>query len=283
MEDPFTGCPMLQCNIADVPSLITWALQFNHDENSPEVGPDRQRHAKTMEQAQREVRAIVGVLLLSRTKSISYSYLAQKQAAELLFGLCVNSLRSRLPQIEQKVQRNACDCGSWEQNCSRQETDPATPSNSNKSAKRKQRRKKQRRQRLEAQRSTASTPPSSNGSIAGVVGSADTTDAHQLPVSSPEPPTSPEDTALTDEDQISLDDQHMSLDSDMINTVRTLSIESEESDSADPSPDTSEDDDALVAEMEALRAQLGNMKKKRENLRTKLRGAWQATVNAGST
>ncbi|GAB5030588.1 Hypothetical protein NocV09_00302540 [Nannochloropsis oceanica] len=83
---------LLCCAVGDVEDLITWAEDFD----AQEYTSSGQRHAATLEHGQREVRAIVGQLLLSQVRAAWHHHAAQTQAEQYLFSLVMHALRMQL-------------------------------------------------------------------------------------------------------------------------------------------------------------------------------------------
>lgn len=82
------GGKILACQVSDVEDLITWHEDFD----SQEYTSSGQRHAATLEHGQREIRSIIGSLLLSQLKSCWHNHTAQVQA-EQVSPLWTNSIR----------------------------------------------------------------------------------------------------------------------------------------------------------------------------------------------
>ncbi|CAN0555459.1 unnamed protein product [Ectocarpus sp. 12 AP-2014] len=64
---------LLSCPIEDVEELICWHEDFD----SREYTRSSQRHAATLEHGQREIRSIVGSVLLSQLRTTYHNHLAQ--------------------------------------------------------------------------------------------------------------------------------------------------------------------------------------------------------------
>mmetsp|Transcript_23240 Transcript_23240/g.72584 ORF Transcript_23240/g.72584 Transcript_23240/m.72584 type:complete len:670 (-) Transcript_23240:1987-3996(-) len=75
-----------------VEELIYWY----EDMSSQEFDTGGQRHAATLEHAQREVRSIVGAALLQQLRLAWQSHMARVQSEQFLFYLCVDAVRTDL-------------------------------------------------------------------------------------------------------------------------------------------------------------------------------------------
>ncbi len=83
---------VLCCAVGDVEDLISWHEDFD----SQEYASSGQRHAATLEHGQREIRSIIGSLLLSQLKAAWHSQSAHVQAEQYLFSLVVHAIRTQL-------------------------------------------------------------------------------------------------------------------------------------------------------------------------------------------
>ncbi|CAN0145616.1 unnamed protein product, partial [Ectocarpus sp. 4 AP-2014] len=83
---------LLSCPIEDVEELICWHEDFD----SREYTRSSQRHAATLEHGQREIRSIVGSVLLSQLRSTYHNHLAQVQGEQYLFALVLQAIRTRI-------------------------------------------------------------------------------------------------------------------------------------------------------------------------------------------
>ena len=79
ITDPKTSMKVLSCPVNEVEDLINWHEDFD----SQEYTSSGQRHAATLEHGQREVRSIIGSLLLSQLKSCWHNHTAQVQAEQV--------------------------------------------------------------------------------------------------------------------------------------------------------------------------------------------------------
>jgi hypothetical protein len=70
---------VLLCPVTEVEDLISWHEDFD----SQEYTSSGQRHAATLEHGQREVRSIIGSILLSQLKSCWHNHTAQMQAEQV--------------------------------------------------------------------------------------------------------------------------------------------------------------------------------------------------------
>ncbi|CAN0076818.1 unnamed protein product [Ectocarpus sp. 12 AP-2014] len=83
---------LLSCPIEDVEELICWHEDFD----SREYTRSSQRHAATLEHGQREIRSIVGSVLLSQLRTTYHNHLAQVQGEQYLFALVLQAIRTRI-------------------------------------------------------------------------------------------------------------------------------------------------------------------------------------------
>jgi len=79
ISDPKTNTKVLSCPVNEVEDLINWHEDFD----SQEYTSSGQRHAATLEHGQREVRSIIGSLLLSQLKACWHNHTAQVQAEQV--------------------------------------------------------------------------------------------------------------------------------------------------------------------------------------------------------
>jgi hypothetical protein len=73
------GRKVLACDVNDVEELISWHEDFD----SQEYAASGQRHAATLEHGQREIRSLVGALLLAQLRSCWHAHTAQVQAEQV--------------------------------------------------------------------------------------------------------------------------------------------------------------------------------------------------------
>eukprot|EP00903_Cladosiphon_okamuranus_P019575 g18003.t1 len=83
---------LLSCPLEDVEELISWHEDFD----SREYTRSSQRHAATLEHGQREIRSIVGSVLLSQLRTNYHNHLAQVQGEQFLFALVLQAIRTRI-------------------------------------------------------------------------------------------------------------------------------------------------------------------------------------------
>ncbi len=95
------GRKVLACDVQDVEELITWHEDFD----SQEYAASGQRHAATLEHGQREVRSLVGALLLSQLRGCWHAHTAQVQAEQ------VRQDRQTRERTGQRLQRSSGWCG----------------------------------------------------------------------------------------------------------------------------------------------------------------------------
>ena len=73
------GRTVLACAVDDVEELISWHEDFD----SQEYAASGQRHAATLEHGQREIRSLVGSMLLSQLRTCWHAHTAQVQAEQV--------------------------------------------------------------------------------------------------------------------------------------------------------------------------------------------------------
>ncbi|CAM9987911.1 unnamed protein product [Scytosiphon promiscuus] len=83
---------ILSCPLEDVEELICWHEDFD----SREYTRSSQRHAATLEHGQREIRSIVGSVLLTQLRTNYHNHLAQVQGEQYLFALVLQAIRTRV-------------------------------------------------------------------------------------------------------------------------------------------------------------------------------------------
>ncbi|CAB1110940.1 unnamed protein product [Ectocarpus sp. CCAP 1310/34] len=86
---------MLICDVMDVEDLIYFHEEFSASSQELDSSGS-QRHASTLDQGQREVRSILGGLVLSQLRSVWHTQTAQVQAEQYLFCLVVDAVRTML-------------------------------------------------------------------------------------------------------------------------------------------------------------------------------------------
>ncbi|CAM9849560.1 unnamed protein product, partial [Laminaria digitata] len=95
----------------DVEELICWHENFD----SREYTRSSQRHAATLEHGQREIRSIVGSVLLTQLRSNYHNHLAQQvQGEQYLFALVLHAIRTRIQGSDRGFHRPGGGTGkSW--------------------------------------------------------------------------------------------------------------------------------------------------------------------------
>ncbi|CAN0072316.1 unnamed protein product, partial [Laminaria digitata] len=86
---------VLVCDVMDVEDLIYFHEDFSSQDFDSSCS-GQQRHAATLEHGQREVRSILGALLLNQLRSVWHAQTAQVQGEQYLFCLVVDAVRTAL-------------------------------------------------------------------------------------------------------------------------------------------------------------------------------------------
>ncbi|CAM9294349.1 unnamed protein product [Chrysoparadoxa australica] len=86
------GVRTLSCPLEEVDELICWHEDFD----SREYTRSSQRHAATLEHGQREIRSIVGSVLLNQMRSTWHNHLAQVQGEQYLFSLVLHAIKTQM-------------------------------------------------------------------------------------------------------------------------------------------------------------------------------------------
>ncbi|CAM9573657.1 unnamed protein product [Pylaiella littoralis] len=85
---------ILICDVMDVEDLIFFHEEFTSEDLDSSCSGQQQRHASTLDQGQREVRSVLGALILSQLRSVWHAQTAQVQAEQYLFCLVVDAVRT---------------------------------------------------------------------------------------------------------------------------------------------------------------------------------------------
>ncbi|CAM9506444.1 unnamed protein product [Phaeothamnion confervicola] len=106
------GARSLVCPLEEVEELICWHEDFD----SREYTRSSQRHAATLEHGQREIRSIVGSVLLSQLRAAWHNHLAQVQGEQYLFCLVLHAVRTQFaaadgPEIGGAAPNAICAAG----------------------------------------------------------------------------------------------------------------------------------------------------------------------------
>lgn len=91
--------------------MIFWHEDFD----SREYTRNSQRHAATLEHGQREIRSIVGSVLLSQLRTNYQNHLARVQGEQYLFALVLHAIRTRIDGPRQGLRNGAMGAagGAW--------------------------------------------------------------------------------------------------------------------------------------------------------------------------
>ncbi|KAG5177470.1 hypothetical protein JKP88DRAFT_347013 [Tribonema minus] len=140
------GRQMLVCAVEDVEELICWHEDFDSQQEYASSG---QRHAATLEHGQRELRSIVGSMLLSQLRAAWTAHNARAQAEQYLFGLAVDAIRTALRSAEDDLMGDGL-----------LEGDGADGAESRRARKTASKRRKERRAKAKAKKDEAPIAPS---------------------------------------------------------------------------------------------------------------------------
>jgi hypothetical protein len=129
---------------SQVEELIFWHEDFD----GRDYAQSSQRHAATLEHGQREIRSIVGRVLLNQLRMTWHNHLANVQGEQFLLSLVLHALRARIHAVDDELLTDEICVG---------ESEPASPDveSGTRASKSKSRKKKERLQRSKARKAEA--------------------------------------------------------------------------------------------------------------------------------
>lgn len=266
----------LECPPEDVEDLIAWYEDFD----SKEYTSSGQRHAATLEHGQRELRAIIGSILLNQLRVMWHNHQAFVQAEQYFFCLVLQEVRTQLKPAT--TTENVVDDLVWlDDNKGQDQEASGQASQKNKS---KNKKKKEKRKAKKAQNAQATADAESVGDAHENEGQ-ENDDPEQAASSMHSPSvssldgndTQPHAPALTREPSGGLTQSCFDDDAEKRLLASLYEQISEDEDFEE------ELDEELLQEMEALRQQqLSNAKEDRMALRNKLAERFEQLVASAS-